>query len=268
MPSSSAWWPALLVAVLASLLSLSGALALLLREAQIRRLVPLLLSLAVGVMLGDAFLHLIPEAAARLGSLSRTGLLVLAGMLLFFLLERYLRGSHDHAASATGSARIGARMLLFGDAVHNLTDGILIGGTFAVDLQLGVATSAAILAHEIPQEVGDIGALIHGGYAPRRALWLNFLSSLPVIGGAMLTLLLADRMEGFLPLLLPIAAGGFIYIATADLIPTLHGHHGMQAGALHGALMTAGAGAMLLLGVLEHAALHELAPHWHHHAAH
>ena len=243
------WIYSLIAGVAVSLVSLSGAFTLWIEPVRLHRLLPLLVSLAVGVLLGDAFLHLIPEATAQLGSPAKTCLFVLLGIVLFFTIEKVVRGTHRHEiydSARPPPPQPSARMNLIGDALHNFTDGILIAGSFAADPVLGVATTMAILVHEIPQEIGDVGALIHGGYAPPRALVLNFLCALTVIGGILATLLAGYWIEGLLPYLLPIAAGGFIYIAAADFIPALHAPAAHAAGS---ALQDSYQIAVVLLGI-------------------
>jgi zinc and cadmium transporter len=193
-------------------------------------------------LLGDAFLHLIPDATVAIGSLSEVCIFTLAGMLLFFAIEKVVRWRHHHGVpdDASNSVAPLARMNLVGDAVHNFTDGVLIAGSFFADPWLGVATTAAIVVHEMPQEIGDVGALIHGGYAPRRALWLNFLCSTTVIAGVVATAIVGHWAASVLPYLLPIAAGGFIYIAAADFIPALHAEVGARNSSLQFAAAVAG----------------------------
>lgn len=257
----------LLASLLVAAVSLCGAFVLVLRESFLQRLIPLLVALAVGVLLGDAFLHLIPEAVERIGSVSRVGLLVVCGMVLFFAIEKLVRWRHDHAhlpvaaalTAGAGPVQPMARMNLVGDGVHNFIDGILIAGSFAADPVLGWATTAAIVLHEIPQELGDVGALICGGYAPRRAVMLNFVCALTVILGVAATLLVGMYAVEALAVLLPLAAGGFIYIAAADFIPALH--HGVarsgRAGTAQVATVVIGVLAMQAVvyaeGVLGHA---------------
>jgi zinc and cadmium transporter len=148
-------------------------------------------------------------------------------MLLFFVLEKLVRWRHDHHINLPGQQddiRPIAKMNLMGDAVHNFVDGILIGGSFIVDPVLGFTTTLAIIAHEIPQEIGDVGALVYGGYSPAKAVLYNFYCSLTVVVGALFTLMSSQLAESSLVFLLPIAAGGFIYIAATDMIPALHEH--------------------------------------------
>lgn len=208
-----------------SLCSLSSAFALWLPAASLQRIVPFLVALAVGVLLGDAFIHLIPDAVARQGSVSTVCLTALIGVFGFFVLEKLVRWRHDHNVDTRPAASEVlplAKMNLIGDAIHNFVDGILIAGSFLADPALGLTTTLAIIAHEVPQELGDVGALLRGGYPPKQAVLYNFYCSLSVVPGALFTLLLSQVAASSLVVLLPIAAGGFIYIAASDLIPVLH----------------------------------------------
>lgn len=212
-----------------SLCSLSSVFALWLPLSTLKRIVPFLVALAVGVLLGDAFIHLIPDAVARHGSVSDVCLIVLVGVFVFFVLEKLVRWRHDHNVDTrpAGSEILPlAKMNLIGDAIHNFVDGILIAGSFLADPVVGIATTLAIVAHEVPQELGDVGALLRGGYRPTQAVLYNFYCSLTVLPGALFTLLLSQVAESSLIVLLPLAAGGFIYIAASDLIPVLHERSG------------------------------------------
>ncbi len=216
--------PAVAACLAVSLCSLTSAFALWLPAETLKRIVPFLVALAVGVLLGDAFIHLIPDAVARHGSVSDVCLTVLVGVFGFFVLEKLVRWRHDHNVDTqpVGEILPLAKMNLIGDAMHNFVDGILIAGSFLADPVMGFTTTLAIVAHEIPQELGDVGALLRGGYTPRQAVLYNFYCSLTVLPGAIFTLLLSHVAASSLIVLLPIAAGGFIYIAASDLIPVLH----------------------------------------------
>lgn len=241
------WASALAAAAIVALVSLGGAAVLWVRESALQRLVPLLVALAVGVLLGDAFLHLLPEATELLGSTTAVGLYALGGFVLFFAIEKGVRWQHRHdvyTPDSTTRIQAMARMNLVGDAVHNFVDGILIAGSFAADPLLGWATTAAIVLHEIPQELGDVGALLCGGYTPRRAVRLNFLCSLAAIAGVLVTLLVGRVAEDSLTYLLPIAAGGFIYIAAADFLPTLHRDEAWVASVAQVGVVVLGVAAM------------------------
>lgn len=211
-------------ALLVSLVALCSAFVLYVKDATLSRWMPRLIALAVGVMLGDAFLHLLPDALERTSDASSVFLWTLIGIVLFYFIEQTLHWRHDHAVHPEDMGKKPksyARMNLVGDGVHNFVDGILIAGSFLADPMLGVATTIAIVIHEIPQEISDIAVLIHGGYEKRRAVLLNFLCACTCIVGAGLTLLVAHFMTVSLHALLALTAGGFIYIATSDLIPLL-----------------------------------------------
>lgn len=208
--------------VLVSLVSLIGVFTLSLKEEILRKYIFVFISIAVGALLGDAFIHLIPEALEASSNTTITSILVIAGLLAFFIIEKFLHwhhhgeDNHDHAIHPVG------KLVIFSDAVHNFLDGIIIAASFMVSLPIGIATTIAVVLHEIPQEVGDFAVLLHSGYTKKRALWLNFLSALSAIIGAAFFFALGAAAELSAAWLLPVAAGGFIYIAASDLIPELH----------------------------------------------
>jgi len=194
-------------------------------DTALARWMPRLIAVAVGVLLGDAFLHLLPDALDSGASASVVFMATLGGILCFYLIETLLHWKHDHSVVDTrpqaGTPTSFARMNLFGDAIHNFVDGILIAGSFLTDPMLGVATTVAIVVHEIPQEISDIAILLHGGYSKRRAVFVNMLCATTCVAGVIATLLLSHLMELSLGGLLAFTAGGFIYIATTDLMPLL-----------------------------------------------
>jgi len=200
--------------------------------------------------LGDAFLHLIPDAAERTGNLQNVCLGVLGGIFLFFCLEKFVRWKHVHSTSKEELKAL-APMNLLGDAVHNFIDGTLIAGSFLVSPVIGLTTTIAIIIHEIPQEIGDTGSLIYGGYAPKKAVWYNFLCSLTCVLGAILTLLLGAWLNLPVVYLMPVAAGGFIYIAACDLIPELHTRTVLKHQIGQGVVICCGIAFMLFISVVE-----------------
>jgi zinc and cadmium transporter len=227
-----------------------------------------LVALAAGTLLGDALLHLLPEAAEVWEGMTPTvGLLVLAGFMVFFVLESVLRSghahgemvqedhghpghSHEHPRKAAKIAPF-AWMNLIGDGLHNLLDGMLLAAAFTVDMALGIATTIAVVLHEIPQELGDFAVLVRAGMRPSRALLWNFLSALAAVAGAALFLVLPFPLETLHRFALPAIAGGFIYIAAADLVPELHHHTGdRHIGAIMAGFI-AGLGVMGALLLLE-----------------
>jgi zinc and cadmium transporter len=216
------WLYSILSVVLVSVLSLVGVVSLAVNKELLKKVVVTLVSLAAGTMLGDAFIHLIPEAFEHLSSNILASVLVLGGFLLFFILEKFIRWQHCHHVDCSSHKEHLAPMNIAGDAVHNLIDGMLIGASYMVSIPLGIATTMAVVFHEIPQEIGDFGVLIYSGMKVKKALIINFLCSLTAVLGAVITLLIGQYFTSFIHILLPITAGGFIYIAGSDLIPELH----------------------------------------------
>lgn len=205
-----------------SLVSLAGIFTISIREEMVKKYVFILVSLAVGALLGDAFIHLIPEAIESFPSSMPAGLLVITGIVAFFILEKFMHWHHHGNDVSEHQIHPVGKLVLFSDGVHNFTDGIIIGISFLTSIPLGVATTLAVILHEIPQEVGDFAVLLHAGYTRKKALWLNFLSALAAVIGTLAALVIGEMSENFASWILPLAAGGFIYIAVADLIPELH----------------------------------------------
>jgi len=204
-----------------SLTAWVGVLALFLRDELLDDILLGLVALAAGSLVGGAFLHLLPRAIAESGSEDTTGLFLylIAGFCLFYVLEQFLHWHHHH--STTHEHRPVSYLVLLSDTVHNFIDGLVIASAFLVGTPLGVVTSLAIALHEIPQEIGDFGVLVYGGFGRRRALVLNFLTQATVILGGIVGYFLGDIVSGASTALLPFAAGNFIYIASSDLIPEI-----------------------------------------------
>ena len=180
-----------------------------------------LVSLSAGALLGDAFLHLLPEAVENMENSMAIWFGVLAGIILFFSLEKIIHWRHCHEPTCESHPHTLGVMNLVGDGLHNLIDGMIIAGSFLVDIRLGVITTIAVISHEIPQEIGDFGVLIHAGYKAKKALLFNFFSGLFSVLGALIVILIGVYSENFINFIIPITAGGFIYIASSDLIPEL-----------------------------------------------
>lgn len=214
------------------------------------RWAPRLVSFAVGVLLAAAFLNLLPEAAAQL-PVNQVGGTVLAGLLLFFALEKVTLWRHDHAQNASAITGAAARpvgpMIVFGDGLHNFVDGVLIAAAFMQDTALGIATATAVIAHEIPQEVGDFMVLLAAGYSRARALLLNALSGAAMLVGGVAGYLLLQQVQGAIPWLLALSAASFIYIAVADLVPALQEHRRPMDFAMQFVLLAGGV-AMVTFG--------------------
>jgi len=249
-----------LFCLLGGLLSaLAAALFLVLNESLRNHALPHLVSFATGTLLGAAFLGLLPHALAALDSSDThvIPLAVLLGLLVFFLLEKLVLWRHCHtdpcevhAPEGHGHKRSTGTMVLIGDGLHNFVDGILIAGAFLADVQLGIVTALAIIAHELPQETGDFLVLLHSGYSKSRALFFNLLSSLAMVAGGLLGYLALEGMQELTPYLLGVAASSMIYVAVADLIPGLHKRPELSATLEQVLLIGAG---IALIGVVGHA---------------
>ena len=202
--------------ILVSLVSLIGVFFLSFSDKAIRIIVSFLVDLSIGVLLAVAFLNLVPEAISKSPGES-VFFYVLTGFFLFFLIERILRWRHCHESDCP--IHTFAYINLLGDAVHNFTDGLLIGASFVADFNLGIATVVAVVFHEIPHEIGELGVLIYAGFKKSKALTFNFLTALTAILGGVVGFFLSSLINNFLVFLISFAAGGFIYIAASDLIP-------------------------------------------------
>ncbi|MFH1972814.1 MAG: ZIP family metal transporter [archaeon] len=208
--------------ILISLISLIGVFFLGINVKKMEKILLFLVSFSVGALFGDAFIHLIPEAFSEIGFGLKVPLFILFGILLFFVLEKFIKWRHCHAPTSKEHKHPVGMMNLVGEGMHNLLDGLLIGASFMVDFRIGIATTVAVILHEIPQEIGDFGILVHAGYSKGKALFYNFLSALTAILGVVIVCIVGSGVENFAMYLLPITAGGFIYIAGSDLVPELH----------------------------------------------
>ena len=249
-------WILIFTALGGALSALAASLFLLVPEHRRTHALPHLVSFATGALLGAALLVLLPHAVQEAGidRVHSIGLTLLFGILVFFLLEKFVLWRHCHVEvcegheDAHGHAHVtdshrdaaSARLVLFGDGFHNILDGILIAAAFMTNVHLGIVTALAVIVHEIPQEVGDLAILLHGGMSRGRALSLNLLTSLTsVLGGVIAFFALGEALK-FLPYALAIAASSFLYIAVADLIPGLHRRVDPGSGAKQVALITLG----------------------------
>jgi len=237
--------------VAVSLISFAGIFTLSLKEEVLRKYIFIFISIAVGALLGDAFIHLIPESFEESSSTILTSVLVISGILFFFVLEKFLHWHHHGEDKEDSYIHPVGKLVLFSDGIHNFIDGIIIGASFLVSVPVGLATTTAVILHEIPQEIGDFAVLLHSGYTKRRALWLNFLSAMLAILGGVVPFVLGEATEIPSMWFLPIAAGGFIYIAVADLIPELQKTKGLRYSILQIIAVMAGVVAMIALAYLE-----------------
>lgn len=216
----------LIFSFVGSVVSLIGGVLLLVKEKFAKKISHFLSAFAGGALLGTAFFDLLPEALHSLdGRVAEKGeinifLWTLSGILAFFLLERFIH-HHDQGANPNEKKTV-IPLIVIGDTVHNFIDGVAMAGTFLVSIPLGIVTSLAVAAHEIPQEIGDFGLMLHKGVEKKRVLLINFYSALAAMAGAVLTYLAKDSIEGLLPAVLGLTAGFFIYIAASTLIPEIH----------------------------------------------
>jgi zinc and cadmium transporter len=211
----------LLSVIAVSITSLIGIFTFLMHTKNLNKILLYLVSFSIGALFGDVFIHLLPEAFADATNTTLIGLYVLAGILFSFSIEKFIHWRHCHTPENKHHHHSFAYMSLVGDSVHNFIDGLIIAGAYFVSIPVGIATTVAVILHEIPQEIGDFGILLHGGFSKGKALFFNFLTALTAIAGAILGILLS-RTESLVLFLIPFAAGNLIYIAGTDLIPQLH----------------------------------------------
>ena len=220
----ASWIYAIGSVLLISLLAFVGLFTLSLKKKTLDRILIYLVSFAAGALIGDAFIHLLPEIVKEVGFTLTVSLWVLVGMVSMFILEKFVHWHHCHHHSHENHSNIKpfAIMNLVGDGVHNFIDGLIIGASYLISIPVGIATTVAVALHEIPQEIGDFGVLIHGGFSRAKALLFNFLSALMAVLGVIIALTSSIYIPGIEQILVPLAAGQFIYISAADLIPELH----------------------------------------------
>ena len=247
--------------VLVSAVSLIGVLTLSLRQNFLHNTLFLLVSLSAGALFGDALIHLIPESVDTLGNSTTTALVVLGGILIFFAVEKFLHWRHTHSGAEvelkegsdpqhTHIKPVG-HLVIVADGVHNLIDGVIIGASYLVGIEIGIATTVAIILHEIPQEIGDFAVLLHAGFSTTKALLVNFLSALASVLGVLGALLIGSVEEKFLGTMIALGAGGFLYIAGSDLIPEIHKTTNMKKSLLQFGAIIVGIGFMMLLLFVE-----------------
>ena len=241
----------ILSTVIVSLIAIIGIVTIGVDDKKLNKIVLLLVSLSAGGLLGGAFLHLLPEAVEGFEGLN-VYLFLIFGFILFFLIEKILDYRHCHNVEEEHMCEFHSfRWLnLIGDGVHNLLDGLIIAAAFASSLNLGIITTIAVIFHEIPQEIGDFGVLVYGGFSKKKALGLNFLTAIVAIGGGIIGYFFISTIELATPFILSFAAGGFIYIGASDLIPELKKEHEGKKIALLSAVFIAGVMLMWVMKLL------------------
>jgi len=237
----------LISTILVSLIAFIGIFTLALKKKLLSKILIILVGFAAGALIGGAFLHLLPESL-EICDCFTVFIYLLIGFVLFFLIERVLHWRHCHK----GVCKIHTftYMNLLGDGVHNFIDGLVIAAAFLTDISLGWITTLAIIFHEVPQEIGDFGILVYGGFKRITALFFNYLSALTAIAGGIVGYFLHSYISGMNVFLLAFAAGGFIYIASSDLIPELHKEANLKKSMLSFVFFLIGILLMALLKII------------------
>ena len=244
----SIWAYAIGSVLLVSVVSFIGAVTLAFRIDTLKRMLLYLVSFAAGAFFGDVFFHMLPEII-EIGFTPKIAGYLLFGVIFTFTVEKFIRWRHCHVPEK--HVHPVALMNLVGDGVHNLIDGIIIGASYVASIPLGIATTLAVLFHEIPQEIGDFGILLHGGFTKEKALFFNFLTAMVSLIGVVFAVSLSGISSSFFVFILPFAAGNFLYIAGSDLIPELHEHVSVQASLLQLFFFVAGIIVMAAILLLE-----------------
>lgn len=234
-----------IASILVSLVSLVGVVLLSFGTKQVEKYLSLLVAFSAGTLLGDAFLHMIGESLGGVGYDSTAALSILGGFIFSFIIERFVHWHHCHTGQEH-KHRL-ATMNLVGDSIHNLLDGFAIAVSFAVSLPVGIATTLAIILHEIPQEMGDFAVLLYSGFSKRKAIIFNLVTALTAVVGVGIGLVAISAFQSIEKQLLLFAAGNFIYIAATDIMPELNRHEGIRRGIAHLIAILAGIGVMYLL---------------------
>ncbi len=238
---------------LISLIAFIGALTLFLKREFLDKILLILVALSAGALIGGAFLHLIPETIIKIGidekKLLTVFLYLILGFCTFFILEQFIRWHHRHG-SRDHKITPFSYLILASDGIHNFIDGLIIAASFVISIPIGIITALAVALHEIPQEIGDYGVLVYGGFKRAKALFLNFLSATSVVLGGVVGFLISAQIGKSIIFLLPFAAGNFIYIAASDLIPEIKHRVSLKKSIVHFFVFLLGIILMLLVKVI------------------
>lgn len=245
------WLYALLSVFAVSIISLIGIVTIAVNEKRLKKMLIFLVSFAVGGLFGDVFIHILPAVYRDIPSTQVVSFGIIGGILLFFILEKFIYWRHCHSGVCDTHDKPFVFLNLVGDGLHNFIDGIIIGASYIVSIPLGLATTLAVVLHEIPQEIGDFGILVGGGLSRWRALLLNFLCASIAILGTVIALIVGPKVKDFPLYVLPFSAGGFIYLAGSDLIPELHKEVKFSRSLLQLVSVILGVAVMALLLFLE-----------------
>ena len=210
----------ILATVVDGLTGLIGVFSLWIKDKLLNKLLMILVAFSAGALLSGAFFHLLAESLDSLPAMLVFAYMM-TGFIIFFIVERFLHWHHCHKGEKCAVHPV-SYLVLIGDGIHNLIDGIIIGASFLVSVHFGIITTMLILAHEIPQELGNFAVLVYSGFGKTKALLYNFLAQLTCVAGGVVGFFLSSKVQGVIPFILPFAAGGFIYIAASDLVPELH----------------------------------------------
>lgn len=242
------WIYALSGVFIVSLISLIGVLTLTINDHILKKILIYFVSFSAGALFGDVFIHLLPEIAKETGFTLQVSLSFLFGIVVSFLIEKVICWNHSHHVDESKhSIHQFTYMILIGDSIHNFIDGLAIGSSFLAGIPIGIATTIAVILHEIPHEIGDFGSLIHGGFSKKNALYYNFLSGLTAIAGTIIALLLNNLIKNINPYLMGFAAANLIYIAGSNLIPELHKEPDFKKDIIQTIIFIFGISIMLLL---------------------
>ena len=233
--------------LLMSAIALVGSVTLILKESTLQRIILPLVAFSAGCLIGGAFFHMIPAGLSQYGNNNSFFVWIIAGFSVFFALEQLLHWHHCHRATASCKQPL-TYLILLGDGLHNFIGGLAIAGTFIIDIQLGIMAWLAAAAHEIPQELGDFGVLVHGGWDKRKALLFNVLSALTFLAGGLLTYVISSNMD--VSFLIPFAAGNFLYIGAADLVPEIRKHKDLGVNIINFIFFLLGVSLMLLIKIV------------------
>ena len=239
----------LLSTVVISLISLMGVFAIFMQKKTLHGVINYLVAVSIGGLIAGAFFHLIPEAEHELG-LETTFIFICVGLLLFFVIEKIFHWRHCHKDDC--KIHSFAYTSLTGDAVHNFLDGILIAAAFLINFKVGIVSSLAIILHEIPQELGDFGVLLKGGFTKSKALLFNLLTALTCVVGGILGFVFLSKIEFLIPYIISLTAGGFIYVAISDLIPEIRNELSLKKSFINILIIALTIAAMVFLGEFFH----------------
>ena len=244
---------AIISVIIVSLISLVGAVPLLIKKRVSKKTLLFLLSVSVGVLMSTVFLNFIPEITEH-GYHLESGLLILLGFLVLFIVEKFVHCNHTKKCESGDCGHSHAYNLapinLIGDGIHNFIDGLVIAGSYVISIPLGIAATISVIFHEVPQEIADFGVLLYSGLSRKKAVIFNLVSAGTAIVGTIIGLVLAERISGFSHFMIPFATGNFLYIAASNLLPQLHRHCNLRDTALHLFAIFLGIGIILLMMVL------------------